>query len=381
MKNCSVFFLIIVVLFPFIIKGQIKKICLEVNAQESLMPAKASLFFVGSLNNWNPSDDNFHFKQISPGKYVLNIQANAGIYEFKVTRGSWETVESTINGKPVANHTIVLKNDTLITLNISQWQDNFKPQPRTHTASKQVKIIDTAFYMPQLDRKRRVWIYLPQGYENSKKYYPVIYMHDGQNLFDSYTSGYGEWGVDEILDSLANLKKPMVIIVGVDHGDQYRLTEYNPYKNEKFGKGRGDDYVDFLANTLKPHIDAHYRTKADAKNTTIAGSSMGGIISLYALAKYPKIFGNVGIFSPALWITPELMNYISSKKLSSSRIYFVAGSLEGDTMIPDMKCMYEILLQKRISKENLYYKVSEDGKHSEWFWHREFPNFYKWIFK
>ncbi len=382
MKKRLVFFLFSAVSLSFIAKSQSKNVRLEVYITESLTPVHASLFLAGSMNNRNPSDEAYRFKQIDPGKYVLHIQLNAGIHEFKITRGSWQNAECTINGKPVANHTFVLKNDTLISLTIPQWQDNFKSQPKTHTASKQIHIIDTAFYMPQLDRKRRVWVYLPPGYENSRKRYPVIYMHDGQNLFDAYTSGYGEWGADEILDSLSALKKPMAIIVGIDHGGQDRLTEYNPYTNEKFGKGRGDDYADFLAKTLKPYIDTHYRSKADAKNTSIAGSSMGGTISLYALSKYPDIFGNAGIFSPALWIAPELMDYVvSSKKLASSRIYFVAGGLESNTMVPDMKKMHKILLQKGMSKNKLYYKVCTDGKHSEWFWHREFPEFYKWIMK
>jgi predicted alpha/beta superfamily hydrolase len=119
--------------------------------------------------------------------------------------------------------------------------------------------------MPQLGRQRRIWIYLPAGYTSSPKRYPVIYMHDGQNLFDDYTSGYGEWGIDEMMDKVS--PQNQCIIVGIDHGGDFRVTEYDPY-DSKYGKGRGDDYVEFLVKALKPYIDAHYKTIADAKHTT-----------------------------------------------------------------------------------------------------------------
>ncbi|MGB4776531.1 MAG: alpha/beta hydrolase-fold protein [Daejeonella sp.] len=372
--------LILLLMIDIYSSAQGKAIFIINHFPEGKAGTEKSIFLAGTFNNWNPADTAFRFKR-NNNRYELSVFLPSIINEFKITRGSWDQVECTINGQAVKNHIIKVKKDTLIYLSVAQWQDSFETKPKLHTASKQVKIIDTAFYIPQLDRKRRVWIYLPEGYENSKKSYPVIYMHDGQNIFDNYTSGYGEWGVDEVLDSLNNIKKPMAIVVGIDHGNENRFTEYNPYLNEHYGKGRGDDYVDFLAKTLKPFIDKNYRTLADVKNTTVAGSSMGGLISLYALAKYSKTFGAAGVFSPAFWISPELFNYISSKKLASSRIYFVAGGLERDTMVPDMLRMYEILLKKGLSPKNLYSKVWDDGAHNEWFWRREFPHFYNWISK
>ena len=204
-------------------------------------------------------------------------------------------------------------------------------------------------------------------------------MHDGQNLFDSYTAGFGEWGIDEVLDSLNSKNHKMAIIVGIDHGGDKRMTEYNPFSNERFGKGRGDEYVDFLAKTLKPYIDQKFRTKRSVKNTGVAGSSMGGLISLYAVAKYPRIFGKAGVFSPALWIAPEISNYLAENPLTAKKIYFVAGELESNQMIPDMKSLSDQLLLYGMNKKRIFFKASADGKHSEWFWHREFPQFYHWI--
>ena len=171
---------------------------------------------------------------------------------------------------------------------------------KVHTASFNVKVMDTAFFMPQLNRTRRIWIYLPPSYRATKIYYPVLYMHDGQNLFDNATSYSGEWGIDEYLDSIFTLGKKEVIVVGIDNGLSKRMNEYNPYSFRQYGKGEGDEYVDFLVKNLKPFIDKHYRTLPGKKDTYIAGSSMGGLISLYAVLKYPAVFGGAGIFSSRL---------------------------------------------------------------------------------
>ena len=120
---------------------------------------------------------------------------------------------------------------------------------------------------PQLNCKRKIWIYLPLDYDKSTKKYPVIYMHDGQNLFDAKTSYAGEWNVDETLDSI----KAKVIVVGIENGGDKRMDELTPFKNEKHGGGNADKYLDFLVKTLKPHIDKNYRTKTSAKTLAFLG--------------------------------------------------------------------------------------------------------------
>src|ERR1044072_7522726 len=117
-----------------------------------------------------------------------------------------------------------------------------------------------------------------------KQPHSFLYMHEGQNVFDDLTSFAGEWGVDETLDSIGNHSREM-IVVAVDHGETKRINEYCPYDMEKYGKGEGDQYVDFLVKTLKPFIDKKYRTIKTKQNTFIAGSSMGGLISMYAILK------------------------------------------------------------------------------------------------
>lgn len=360
----------------FLLKAQVK-VTFKTTQIPSSKDQNVHLFLAGDFNNWNPVDKASAMAADGAGSYLLTKSFSKGFYHFKVTRGSWQTVECTSNGKPIDNRSIEVTHDTMINLNIAGWQDNFKAPEKVHTASANVHIISDKFDMPQLGRQRRIWIYLPADYASSGKKYPVIYMHDGQNLFDAYTSGYGEWGVDEILDKLPI--KDQCIIVGIDHGGEYRITEYDPY-DTKYGKGRGDDYVEFLIKTLKPYIDTHYRTKTDAKHTTIAGSSMGGLISMYAILKYPAVFGNAGIFSPAFWISPEIYTYAAQSKLKKySRMYFVCGGAESDSMVTDMEKMAELIRKKGISEQNTPEVVVKGAQHNEKQWNEDFPDFCRWL--
>jgi predicted alpha/beta superfamily hydrolase len=327
----------------------------------------------GDFNNWNPEDKSFELLQNNSGQFQLLKVLPKGVYNFKITRGSWQTVECNAFGKQIDNRSITIWHDTTITLNVEGWQDNFKAEEKKHTASAQVHIINEKFDMPQLGRQRRVWIYLPEGYSSSSKKYPVVYMHDGQNLFDEYTAGYGEWGIDEIMDKLP--AKDKCIIVGIDHGGEYRITEYDPY-DSKYGKGRGYDYVDFLVKTLKPYVDQHYRTKTNALHTSIAGSSMGGLISMYAILRYPDVFGNAGVFSPAFWVAPDLYKYAQQQGLSkSSRIYFICGDSESENMVADMHKMISLILSKGINEKNIPEVIIKGAKHNEKQWNGDFPRF------
>ncbi len=249
---------------------------------------------------------------------------------------------------------------------------------KNHSVSVNVKIIDTAFYIPQLKRKRRIWIYLPPDYASSKKNYPVLYMHDGQNLFDNATSYAGEWGVDEYLDSISKSGKKEVIVVGIDNGLSKRMSEYNPWEFENFGKGEGDKYVDFLVQTLKPFIDKKYRTLKNKPNTYIAGSSMGGLISLYAVLKFPQVFGGAGIFSPAFWTASGIDSMvIAGVENVNSRLFFYAGEKEGDSMIPDMERIEKEIKER--SKSPIKEIIGKDEHHSETAWRKYFPDFYEWV--
>ncbi|WP_268137185.1 alpha/beta hydrolase [Salinimicrobium sp. TH3] len=231
---------------------------------------------------------------------------------------------------------------------------------------------------PQLDTIRTIRIYLPAGYETSQENYPVLYMHDAQNLFDTTTAFSGEWKVDEFLDSQKGQK---VIVVGIDHGDEQRIAELTPFPNEKYGGGEGAAYIDFLVKTLKPYIDSNFRSLPEAENTAVMGSSLGGLISFYAALEYPKVFGKTGVLSPSFWFSEEIFSFAEASEIpTNSRFYFVAGTAESESMIADLLEMKQILLKKDLSEERLQLKIVKDGEHNEAFWSREFPEAFEWLF-
>ena len=339
--------------------------------------AADSIFAAGNFNNWQPDKTEFSFSKTGDTSELQIKDLPAGIYEFKFTRGSWKKTEAAIDGSDLENHLIKLTADTAIDFSIAAWKDDFAALAKTHTASLNVQILDTAFAMPQLASKRRIWIYLPPDYKASHKKYPVLYMHDGQNIFDEYSAAFGEWGVDECMDSLIKKGTRACIVVGVDNGSE-RMQEYNPYEFKEFGKGKGDQYIDFLVKTLKPFIDKHYRTLPSAENTLIAGSSMGGLISYYAMLKYPSVFGKAGIFSPAFWTAEKIKALTdSSGNQLHGKLFFYMGELEGAAYLNDLNEVVETIGRK--SDAMIYTVVDPEGRHNERAWRKWFAAFYKWI--
>jgi predicted alpha/beta superfamily hydrolase len=339
----------------------------------------AAIFAAGSFNGWNPGSTAYQFEK-KGNTHQLETVLMTGKYEFKCTLGNWQQVEVAQDGNDISNRTITVVGDTIFYISIDAWKDDAAlPAAARHTASPGVSILSDSFFMPQLNRSRRIWLYLPAGYQAGSKRYPVLYMHDGQNLFDAAVAPYGEWGLDECLDSLIKKNGRECIVVGINHGGDKRMTEYNPYSFANFGEGEGDKYVDFLVQTLKPYIDQHYRTQPGRDNTTIAGSSMGGLISLFAVLKYPGVFGGGGIFSPAFWTAPQLGNYIDSLPGKiNARLFFYAGGKESAQMEPDMERIAEKLALK--SDYFIYSVTDAEGKHSEAYWRKWLPVFYGWMF-
>jgi predicted alpha/beta superfamily hydrolase len=245
------------------------------------------------------------------------------------------------------------------------------------TASKLVSTF--TIEAPQLNTTKKIWLYLPKNYVTSTKKFPVIYMHDAQNLFDAKTSYAGEWQIDETLDSI----NAQVIVVGIEHGGEKRMEELTPYKNEKYGGGNADNYLDFIVKTLKPYIDNNYRTKTKASNTCIFGSSLGGLVSFYAGLKYPKVFGKVGAFSPSFWFNrKEIFDLMDKTKNYKTKIYFLCGDEEGDEdMIRDLNNMEYQINTKRCSCNMLNKKIIvKGGKHNEKLWREGFEKAYLWLF-
>jgi predicted alpha/beta superfamily hydrolase len=337
------------------------------------------IFIAGSFNMWRPADTGYSSVQSGDDR-VITVSLPQGAYEYKFTRGGWEKVEVTTNGADVSNRQIRLHKDTVIEVSIGGWRDDFpvSREPVKSTASVNVKIVDTLL-VPQLNRKKAIRVYVPLGYATSTNRYPVIYMHDAQNLFDRKTSAFGEeWGVDEALDSLIAKGSNAAIIIGIDNDAVKRLNEYNPYDHPNYGKGEGDRYLEFIVSTLKPYVDRNFRTLPGKKNTFIAGSSMGGLISMYAVLKHPNVFGGAGVFSPAFWIAKGIDSDVNKlgKKLRT-KVWFYAGGKEGESMVPDMRRVKSAF--DKVSRAKTTELIDEAAGHNESAWREYFPAFYNWI--
>jgi len=346
-------------------------------------PPTDTIFMTSSLNSWNPHDIEYAFNIDKSGRRYLTLDPTRDTFEFKICRGSWQSIEINADGTDIGNRYFAKGTSDTVYLNIKTWRDFVPKKQMASTASKSVRFLPTIFEIPQLNRKRTIRLYLPPNYSTGGLF-PVIYMHDGQNIFDNATSFAGEWKVDEILDSLHTYNGFSAIVVGIYNDDKERVKEYLPWKNDSLGlDSEGDKYVKFIVNTLKPFIDRHYRTLSDRENTAIIGSSMGGLISLYAALEYPDVFGKAAIFSPSIWIAPKLNIYLQKyKRKKIQHLYFLAGEKESDQMITDLNKTLELL--KKSGFDDEYYmktKIAPDGRHAEWFWSREFGEAIKYLFK
>lgn len=245
-----------------------------------------------------------------------------------------------------------------------------------------IEIIGSEFEIPVLGRKRRISVLLPHNYYDTDIHYPVLYLQDGQNTHDDY-GPFGTWAVNKRLAKLYPEGFGNVIVVAIDHAEEYRIKEFTPYDHPKFGDGEGDDYVKFVTRKLKPEIDERFRTLSDRENTAIGGSSMGGLISLYAGLTRPNFYSKLLIFSPALWIAPPI--YDLAKKFRAEqdmRVYLYTGGNESEFLVPNMRRMAHNLMEGNKESGHLKVKLSvlDNGTHNEHFWGEEFPSALKWLF-
>ncbi len=244
-------------------------------------------------------------------------------------------------------------------------------------------VLEKEFDITELGRKRKIWMYLPPNYENSGQYYPVIYMHDGQNLFDRSASFAGEWEIDESLDIFHKNNLPTAIVVGIENSrDEARLDEYSPWRNTFYNKGgEGEAYVNFIVNDLKPYIDANYRTRSEQSHTGIGGSSMGGLISMYAIIEHQNIFGKALIFSPSFWFSEEAYEHVQNKgREAPVKIYLAAGRNEDGNIAANTERMRVTLQSSGFRPEEINIRIDGDGFHGEGYWARAFQPAYRWLF-
>ncbi len=236
--------------------------------------------------------------------------------------------------------------------------------------------------IPELsgEDERRLYVYLPDSYRwQGKKRYPVLYMFDGHNLFFDSDATYGKsWGLKKYMDQT----KTQLIIVAVEcsHApDNGRLKEYSPFtfEDESFGyvEGRGYETMEWMVEQLKPYIDSTYRTMSDRKHTYIAGSSMGGLMALYALCEYNHVFSRAAALSPSLWVDPQGivdMVYHANMKMDSV-LYMDYGENEMKRRKGMHRAYGSIMNQLYKKRILLTSRLIPNGEHTESNWERQLP--------
>lgn len=260
--------------------------------------------------------------------------------------------------------------------------------PTQHTVVGAVRIAKD-IHSPQLGNTRDLLVYLPPSYHGQPdRAYPVIYMHDGQNLFDKATSYVGEWQVDETMETLS-ADGVEAIIVGIPNTGGERIAEYSPYET-RWGKGKGDQYLAFIADTVKPLIDSEFRTLKDRAHTGTAGSSMGGLISMYAFLRRPDVFGFAGVMSPSFWITGgKLMTYAEGLPVRPGKLYLDIGTNEmswrragagAKTFTNSVRQMYDLMVRKGyLPEQQIKYVEDAHGVHHESSWTKRLPDMMRFL--
>lgn len=249
------------------------------------------------------------------------------------------------------------------------------PFPEGHTLTGHFHILRD-FRSVVLGNTRHVFVYLPPTYgEASHRRFPVLYMQDGQNLFDpglSFIRGQ-DWRLDETAQTLiAQGEVEPMLIVGIDHAGVSRAEEYTPTRDPRRNAGgRAADYARMLAEELKPWIDHHYRTKRGPEDTGVGGSSLGGLVTLYLGLSHPQVFGRVAALSPSIWWHGrEILG--RARRLRAKlplRVWLDAGTDEGPGTLRNVQMLKNVLLRRgwRMG-EDLFYREIAGGRHSEYDW-------------
>ncbi|MDX5483064.1 MAG: histidine kinase [Hymenobacteraceae bacterium] len=349
---------------------------LTIKVHAPTLPQGAKVYLTGStanLGNWNPSKVAMAYTGEQTWTKELYLKEKSVAYKF--TLGSWEREATDEKGNPLPNFSLQLNKDTLVLHELRHW---LSKEPRKISGG----ITGTVAYHRDLKavsvKSRDVVVWLPPGYDKSTKRYPVLYMHDGQNVFDPATSSFGvDWRVDETADSLIRKgEMEPAIIVGINNTPD-RMNEYVPGE-------KGSAYMDFVVNTVKPLIDQNYRTKTGPKHTLTGGSSAGGIMAFMLAWEYPNVFSKAICMSPAFKImhidyVKDVRAYTGKKK--KIKLYIDNGGIDLEARLqPGIDEMLEALQQKGYREGKDYIWVLEkQAQHNEAAWAKRMPQAFRFL--
>jgi alpha-glucosidase len=384
--TCNFYYMKYKALFSFLLMMTVLPCLAQVTFVIHHYPEKTlekEVFITGNFDQWSGGKD-YRLTSTAESQLIITLPAFDFPLEYKFTQGNWDLVETDENGASIdnRNYSATKEKDTVL-IEIKGWHDPAKEQKETKTKNVVLLSEGLANDPSQLNH-RKIWAYLPPDYHETNNSYPVIYMHDGQNLFDAKASFRGEWEVDEQMNVLFEQNDLGVIVIGIDNGGSHRLDEYTPWKNDEYGGGMADVYLDFLIEMVMPLVEKELRIKTGAQNTAMMGSSLGGLVSYYAGLKRPDLFGKIGAFSTSFWYSEEVKTYSSDHgNIRNQKMYLLAGNAEDsdESTVKDTKTMAALLLETGYPSNHLKTKYVKEGKHNEQFWKNEFTEAVRWLFQ
>lgn len=335
------------------------------------------VYVTGNFCDWVTDLAEAQLQPTGPGTYSVTIQLDESLpelVEYKYYRGGEGSLELNEDGEVIPNRTVNREAGVAHDY-VPYWQWNGQAIDPTYLPIEQTLYLT----YPGKAEERRVQVLLPYDYADSDRHYPVLYLNDGQNLVGE-GEGYGSWQTEIRMAQLATRQQHNVIIVAIDHAGEERMREYTiePFESEP---GQGETYLDFVINTVKPHIDATYRTLPDAANTGMGGSSLGGLITAWAGLLRPDVFGKSMVFSPALWMSKGIYAAAAEKKLPHyAQVYLYGGGAESDYMVPDLTRLQENSHCEVPGCGYLHIEVDPEGQHEESRWSRQLPRAIAWLF-
>lgn len=330
-------------------------------------PDTASLYVAGNLHelgSWQPNG--LRMSRINSSVWSASMRLPRGTeVEFKVTLGTWDDEALFRPGEVPPNVRLVLTADTTIELFPVSWKDL---HPDRSTGITGTVRYHRGVKGEGLTYLRRITVWLPPSYDSAlTRRYPVLYMHDGQNVFDRMTAfGGNDWRVDEVADSLIRAGAMEEIIAVAISNSPDRALEYS---DTRLGRA----YAAFVAHQLKPMIDSVYRTKPDRANTAVMGSSMGGLISFLFVWWYPEVFSKAACLSSAFrWDDNRIVHEVEAagRLPRDIVIYLDCGTVGLEASLrPGFERMVHLLQQKGLEKgETLMGFLDEGAEHTERAW-------------
>ncbi len=341
------------------------------------------VFIVGNFNDWRVDEERYRMKRLAHGRFSFHFPNDTilpEVLEYKYVRGGWENQELDQFGNVVRNR-VLNSTQGIMRDSVPRWK-NYGLEFNPKYLPKKI-VLSEGFHSESLQNKRRITALVPFNYAtNTTQKYPVLYLNDGQNLFNE-KSPYGNWGIDKKLAVLAEIGKGDIIVVAIDHAEKDRAQEFIVEPTRRFPIAKGRDYIQFITEHIKPFVDKQLRTLVNRENTCFGGSSLGGLIAVHAGLMFPEVFGKTMVFSPSFWVEQKMgFQNLPLVKHLPIKAYIYGGGEEGSNMFQNIKKFISHIQNHGYNTSLLTIKTHLDpyGKHTEERWGEEFALAVNWLF-